>query len=279
MPMNSISTLIHSDFWAALSGRAMNLALQIIAAVMIFVIGRWLLARIRKFLGQSLAQREVDPTLARYIQAGVNALLYLLLAIAILSQFGVQTTSLAALVAGAGVAIGAAWAGLLSNFAAGVFLILLRPFKVGDGIKAGGVEGSVELIGLFATTINANDGVRAIVGNSKIFADTIFNYTANPTRRIERRIQLAHGVDVTLACSVLMEKISALPQLLHDPALTVRIGDLNERGPIVVIAGQCNAVDFGELTLAMAAAAYATLTEHQLTPPALWVDAAMLKVR
>ena len=135
------------------------------------------------------------PTLIRYLISFLTIALNIVLVVAILGYFGLETTSFAALLAGAGLAIGAAWAGLLSNFAAGAFLLMFRPFKVGDYILAGGVEGTVHEIGLFTTTIHTPDNVVTIVGNTKIFGDNIKNYSANPYRRVELVAQLAHSVD------------------------------------------------------------------------------------
>ena len=133
-------------------------------------------------------------------------MLDIILVVAILGFFGVQTTTFAAVLAAAGIAIGMAWSGLLANFAAGVFLVIFRPFKTGDFVSAGGVTGTIHEIGLFVTTIDAPDNVRNIVGNNKIFGDNIQNYSTNPYRRVElvaqtcafggarRRDQVAEGI-------------------------------------------------------------------------------------
>jgi small conductance mechanosensitive channel len=135
--------------------------------------------------------QKVDATVLRYIHNIVNVTLNILLVIGILGYFGIQTTTFAALLAAAGVAIGMAWSGLLANFAAGAFLIVLRPFKVGDFVCAAGVTGTIKEIGLFATNIVTPDNVLCVVGNNKIFGDTIQNYTANPYRRVDLKAQLA----------------------------------------------------------------------------------------
>src|SRR6185436_2325128 len=109
--------------------------------------------------------------------------------------FGVETTTFAALIAAGGVAIGVAWGGLLANFAAGIFLVFLRPFKVGDFVSAAGVSGTVDAIGLFGTNINAPDNVLTIVGNNKVFSETIQNYSVNPYRRVDLTATINNGVD------------------------------------------------------------------------------------
>ncbi len=128
-------------------------------------------------MGSALRKQKIDPTLIRYIHSAGAALLNIVLAVAILGFFGVETTSFAALIAAAGVAIGMAWSGLLSNFAGGVFLVILLPFKVGDFITAAGVTGTVEEIGLFATTLSTPDNIKTMVGNGKVFGDTIQNFS------------------------------------------------------------------------------------------------------
>ncbi|MEB2559227.1 mechanosensitive ion channel family protein, partial [Burkholderia cenocepacia] len=156
-----------------------------------------------------------------------------LLVIGILGYFGIQTTTFAALIAAAGVAIGMAWSGLLSNFAAGAFLIVLRPFKVGDFVTVGGITGTVKEIGLFATSLNTPDNVVTIVGNGKIFSDTIQNYTANPFRRVELKAQLAGSADHRAAIALLKEKVAAIPNVLTDPAVDVEILEFNLVGPVL----------------------------------------------
>src|SRR4051812_4138290 len=140
--------------------------LKVLGALIAWIIGRYLIGLAVRLMGAGLTRQEVDPTLQRYVSSIVTVALNIVLVVAILGYFGVETTSFAALVARMGVAIGAAWAGLLANFAAGAFLIVLRPFKVGDYVKAGGLEGTVKEIGLFATTILTPDNISSFVGNN-----------------------------------------------------------------------------------------------------------------
>src|SRR5271165_6344728 len=177
------------------SGKALALsfAIAVVSALALWIVGRWLIGFVLRLIGRSMNKQHIDPTVIRYIQNAVGALLNIVLVIAILGFFGVQTTSLAALIAAAGVAIGLAWSGLLANFAAGVFLIILQPFKVGDFVTAGGIMGTVHEIGLFVSYIDTLDNVRHIVGNGKICGDVIQNYSTNAFRRVDLTAQLAHG--------------------------------------------------------------------------------------
>ena len=128
---------------------------------------------------KAMERQKVEPTVIRYIGSIITVALNIILVVAILGYFGVETTSFAALVAGLGIAVGAAWGGLLSNFAAGAFILVLRPFKVGDYVVAGEVEGTVRMIGLFNTTIDTPDNVQTMVGNAKVMGGTIKNFSHN----------------------------------------------------------------------------------------------------
>jgi small conductance mechanosensitive channel len=209
--------------------------LKALGALAVWIVGRYLISMAVRLVSVALTRQHVDPTLLRYIGNIVSVALNIVLVVAILGYFGVETTSFAALVAGMGIAIGAAWAGLLANFAAGAFLIVLRPFKVGDYIKAGGIEGTVKEIGLFATTLLTPDNVSSFVGNNKLFADTIQNYSASAYRRVDRLAQLAHSVDPHDAMRRLKEALAKIPNVEKTPAPDVEIVDFNERGPVLAV--------------------------------------------
>ena len=209
--------------------------LKVAGAIAVWIVGRYLIHLAVRLVSAALTRQEVDPTILRYVGNIVTVTLNVILVVAILGYFGVETTSFAALLAAAGIAIGAAWAGLLANFAAGAFLIILRPFKVGDYVKAGGIEGTVKEIGLFASTILTPDNVSTFVGNNKIFGDTIFNYSASAYRRVDRLAQLAHSVSPPDAIARLKTALAAIPNVEKTPAPDVEIVDFNERGPVLAV--------------------------------------------
>jgi len=217
-----------------------TVGLKILGAIAVWIVGRWLIGLAIRLLSAALTKQQVDPTLLRYIGNIVSVALNVVLVVAILGYFGVETTSFAALVAAMGIAIGAAWGGLLSNFAAGAFLITLRPFKVGDYIKAGGVEGTVVEIGLFGTTINSPDNVFNIVGNNKIFSDNIQNYSTNAYRRVDRTAQLAHSVNVHDAIKRLKESLAKIPNVVATPAPDVEVIDFTPLGPVLAVRPYTN---------------------------------------
>ena len=219
---------------------ALSLAIAVVSALALWIVGRWLIGFVNRMIGRSMTKQKIDPTVIRYIQNAVNALLNIVLVVAILGFFGVQTTSLAALIAAGGVAIGLAWSGLLANFAAGVFLVILQPFKVGDFVVAGGVMGTVEEVGLFVTSINTLDNIRNIVGNGKIFAEIIQNFTTNPYRRVDLQAQLDHTADVHKVIALLKANLAQIPNVLTSPAPDVEILTFTLAGPVLAVRPYCN---------------------------------------
>ena len=196
---------------------ATEVGLKVLAAVAFWVIGRWLIGVAVSMVRASLENQKVDPTVLRYVGSMVTVTLNILLVIGILGYFGIQTTTFAALIAAAGVAIGMAWTGLLAHFGTGAFLVVLRPMKVGDFVTVAGVTGTVTELGLFTTTMNTPDNVQTIIGNNKIFSDTIQNFTDNPFRRVDLKCQLSGAADHQAAMAVLREKIATIPNVLAEP--------------------------------------------------------------
>ncbi len=224
-----------------------ELGISVLEALALWIVGRWLIGFAINLIGRSMTRQKIDPTLIRYIQNAVAAILNIVLVVAILGFFGVQTTSLAALIAAAGVAIGLAWSGLLANFAAGVFIVILQPFKVGDFVVAGGVMGTVHEVGLFVTSIDTLDNVRNIVGNGKIFGDVIQNFSTNTFRRVDLTAQLAHGVDVHVAMSLLKDALKKIPNVVQTPAPDVEILTFTLAGPVLAVRPYCNNKDYWQV--------------------------------
>ena len=209
--------------------------LRVVGAIILWFVGRALISMAVRLVSRALTIRHIDATITRYLANILTVVLNIVLVVAILGFFGVETTTFAALLAAAGVAIGIAWGGLLSSFAAGAFLIILQPFKTGDFVTAGGVTGTVTEIGLFVTTIDTPDNVKTIVGNNKVFADTIQNFSANAFRRVELTAQLAHGVDPADAIRRLKAKLATIPNVLATPAPDVEVVTFTMAGPVLAI--------------------------------------------
>ena len=217
----------------------MAAAWKLAGAFVLWLVGRWLINFATRTLGRALTKQQFDVTLTRYMQTGLSVLLNVALLVAILGFFGVETTTFAALIAAGGVAIGVAWGGLLSNFAAGAFLVFLRPFKVGDFVSAGGVTGTVEAIGLFGTTINTPDNVQTIVGNGAVFSGTIQNFSANPYRRVDLTATISNTVDHHQAIRLLKDRITRIPNVLASPAPDVDVLQFTPAGPQLCVRPYC----------------------------------------
>ena len=215
-----------------LTTQGADFALKIVGAIVAWIIGRWLIGMATRLMGKALERgSKFDATLITYLKSIVSVGLTIILVMAILGIFGVQTTSFAALLAGAGLAIGAAWSGMLGNFAAGLFLQVLRPYKVGDFINAGGTLGTVKELGLFTTTVLTPDNVLTIVGNNKIFAENIQNFSAEPFRRVDCVAKVANSVDVKDAIARLRPVIAAIPNVKDRPAPDIEILEFTPEGP------------------------------------------------
>lgn len=219
---------------------ATQFGVKILAALAFWVIGRWLIRFVVRMVQNALGKQKVDPTLLRYVGSIVTVTLNVVLVIGILGYFGIQTTTFAALIAAAGVAIGMAWSGLMANFAAGAFLVVLRPFKVGDFVTIGGVTGTVREIGLFATSLDTPDNVQTVVGNNKIFSDTIQNFTVNAFRRVDLKAQLAGSTDVADAVALLKSRIARIPNVLAEPPVDVEILEFTLVGPVLAVRPYCH---------------------------------------
>src|SRR3954466_9450124 len=224
---------------AATAATLTAFAWKVAGAAILWFIGRWLIKFTLRLLGRALGRQQFDVTLTRYLQTGMSVVLNIALVVALLGFFGVETTTFAALIAAGGVAIGVAWGGLLANFAAGAFLVVLRPFKVGDFVSAGGVTGTVEAIGLFGTTINTPDNVRTIIGNNKVFGDTIQNFSSNAYRRVDLTATISHAVDHRHAIALLKERLPKIAHVLREPSPDVDVLQFTPAGPVLCVRPYC----------------------------------------
>lgn len=233
-----------NGWWLAELPLLTALALKIVGAILLYMIGRWLIGLAIGIVSRVLTARHLDPTLQKYVANILAVILNVVLVVALLGYFGIETTSFAALLAGVGLAVGAAWSGLLGNFAAGAFLIIFRPYKVGDYVVVAGIEGTVDEIGLFETRITTPDNVATIVGNGKISADIIKNFSAHSFRRVDRTAQLAFGVDPLDAIARLTPALAAIPGVVPVPAPDVEILDFNAMGTVLAVRPYCHTRDY-----------------------------------
>lgn len=210
--------------WIALYG------LRVVAAVVILVLGRFAAAAVRSLTRRLLQKSRVDDTLVSFLAAATYVAIIAFVIVAALGQLGVQTASFIAVLGAAGLAVGLALQGSLANFAAGVLMIIFKPFKVGDLIEGAGVLGVVEEIGIFTTEMKSPDNRKIIVPNAKMTSDNIVNYTAKACRRVDLVAGVSYGDDLDKVRSVLEAILSRDDRILKDPAPTIGVLELADSG-------------------------------------------------
>ncbi len=221
--------------------------LKIAAAALIIVIGMWIAKRLTRLAQSMLKRSHLDETLISFAGKIIFAVLVTFVAIAALSQIGVQTASIIAVLGAAGLAVGLALQGSLSNFAAGVMIIGFRPFHKGDYIEAAGVSGSVEEVSIFTTTLLTPDNRKVIVPNSQITGDTITNYSAMPTRRLDLMFGIGYDDDIAKAKNVLEKMLKAEKRVLQDPAPKIAVHELADSSVNLICRPWVNKEDYWEL--------------------------------
>ena len=224
-----------------------QVAIRVGLAILVWLIGRLVISIALKMTRRALESRKLDSTATRYIITGLSLLLNLLLVLVVLGVFGIETTIFAALLAAVGVAIGVAVSGLLAHFAAGLFMLMLRPFKVGDFVTAGGVTGIVRELGMFHTKIDTPDNVLTLVGNNTIFTGNIQNFNVNPYRRVLLPVQLANSADHRQAIALLEDLGRKIPNVSTDPAPGAAISEFKPAGPVVTLALFCHNNDYWQV--------------------------------
>jgi small conductance mechanosensitive channel len=213
---------------------AMDWGIKILAVLLIFLIGKGLVRLFTNLTHSMMIKAKVDETLAKFLANIIYSLGFAFVIIAVLSQIGVNTASLVAVLGAAGLAVGLALQGSLANFAAGVMIIIFKPFKLGDFIEAGGTIGSVEDIGIFCTTLNHPDNRRIVVPNNSITSSNISNFTSIDKRRVDLKFSISYGDNMQKAKDVLKELCENDPRVLKDQPLTIGVVELADNSVNIV---------------------------------------------
>jgi len=202
--------------------------LKVMGAIALLVVGRWVAGRVRRVLRALLAKADVDATLIPFVSSLAYWGILAIVGVAVLGMVGIHTASLLAVVGAAGLAIGLAMQGTLSNLAAGVMLLIFRPFNVEEFVDIGGTSGTVKAIGLFSTTMNTSDNIQIIVPNSKVFGGTIKNFSANPTRRLDLVVGISYDDDIGVARDTILSVLAQDDRVMADPEPLVEVGELGD---------------------------------------------------
>lgn len=203
-----------------------DFGVRIIVAILIFYIGRMIARSLSKGVRKVMAAREVDKILETFVSNLVYWALLIVVIIAAIDRLGIETTSLIAVMGAAGLAVGLALQGSLSNFAAGVLIVIFRPYRVGDFVDAAGVSGSVEQVQILTTILKTPDNKQIIVPNSAIMSSIITNFSANETRRVDLTIGVSYDDDLDKVQKTLQEIVDADDRILKDPACVIRVHEL-----------------------------------------------------
>ncbi|MCL2918196.1 mechanosensitive ion channel family protein [Shewanella litorisediminis] len=222
----------------------MTYGLKVIFAILIFLIGKYFSNVVKKLTTKMLSNRKVDPTVTSFVANLAWAVVFVFTVIATLGQIGVQTASLVAVIGAAGLAVGLALQGSLSNFAAGVLMVLFRPCRVGDYIEAAGIAGTVDEITIFSTKLRTPDNKVIVAPNSAIMNGTITNYSAMDTRRVDMVIGVAYDADIKLTKKVLTDILDNNQYVLKDPAYTVALSELGASSINFVVRPWVKGADF-----------------------------------
>ena len=233
--------------WADIQLLATSMAIDLLVALFIFVIGKWIARVLAGIARRALVRGKVDDTLVAFLGNMVYVLVMIAVFLAILDRLGIETTSVIAILGAAGLAVGLALQGSLSNFASGVLLILFRPFKVGDLIEAGGVLGTVDAINIFTTEVTTLDHKLVIVPNAKMTADNITNYSTKDCLRVDLVIGVGYGEDIDAVRAAINEVLDGDGRILADPAPSVTVLELNSSSVDFAVRPHCKTADYWDV--------------------------------
>lgn len=209
-------------------GYLLTYGLQVFAAILIFLVGKFVAKLVARVVENLMLKAKVEKTITNFVRNILYFALLLFVIIASLNKLGVQTTSLIAMLGAAGLAVGLALQGSLANFAAGIILVVFKPFKVGDLIDAAGAEGIVQEIHIFNTVLNTLDNRRVVIPNAKVTDGNIVNYTANDKRRVDLVFGISYSDNIKTAKDVLEKLVAADPRILKDPEVTIAVAELGD---------------------------------------------------
>ena len=256
---NSVGTLHQVSSW--LSTNAVSFGLRVLTAIVIFVVGRFLIGFINKLVAKLLSRRHVDVGVQGFVKSLVSILLTVLLIVAVISQLGIETTSFAALLASAGVAVGMALSGNLQNFAGGLLILLFRPYKVGDYIECQGQGGTVREIQIFYTILVTPENKVVYLPNGPLSSGTVVNYSQEGTRRVDWTVSVEYGEDYERVERVLRELVAADERILTDPEPVFALLSLGDSSVNVVMRVWVATADYWNVYLDMNKKIYSTFNQ------------------
>ena len=258
--------------------QGVELAINIAIAIVIFYVGKLVVGILVRGVRKVMQRQEVDKTLETFVCNFLRIALMVIVIIAAISQVGIQTTSFIAIFGAAGLAVGLALQGSLSNFAAGVLIVLFRPYRVGDFVEAAGVAGTIEQVQILTTILKTPDNKQIIVPNSQIMDSIITNYSAKDTRRVDMVVGVSYEDDLDKVHKVLKELVAAEERILDDPACTIAVSELADSSVNFVVRPWVKAADYWGVHFDMTEAIKKRFDQEGITFPFPQQDVYLHKV-
>lgn len=245
--MEDVNKLIE-EAYAYATTEGVSLALDVLGAIVILVVGFWIARRISNGMKRAMGRsKKIDPAIANFFSSAVRYLIIAFVIIAVLNQFGIETTSFVAILGAAGLAVGLALQGALSNVAAGVMLLIFRPFKIGNYVEAAGTAGTIAEVGLFTTELDTPDNVRITMPNSQIWGQSITNYSHHATRRMDIACGIGYGEPIQPAMNTMLKLAEVDARVHSDPAPAVFVNNLGGSSVDLSLRIWCVAGDYWQL--------------------------------
>jgi small conductance mechanosensitive channel len=264
----TITSEMVNDFIAKALNAGIDLGGRILAALIIFIIGKFLINWANRLFATMLQKRKVDASIQSFLKSIVNITLLVMLFLAVIGKLGIELTSFAALLASVGVAVGMALSGNLSNFAGGVIILVFRPYKVGDYIEAStGASGTVTDIQIFHTVLTTPDNKVIFAPNGAMSGAVVTNYSRKETRRLDFTFGVEYGTDFNQAKAIILEIISKDSRILQDPAPFVELSALADSSVNITVRVWVNASDYWGVNFDMNKNVYATFNEKGISFP------------
>jgi len=259
-----------NDLMAVVADKAVTFCLHLLVAIVVFYVGRFIVRKLVSFVSRIMVRRNVDASIATFVQSALDIVLYFILIIVVVGIMGIETSSFIALFASAGVAIGMAMSGTLQNFAGGVLILSLRPYGVGDYIEAQGFAGTVKAIQMFHTVITTPDNKTIIIPNGPLSNGSVNNYSRQPVRRLDWNVGVAYGTDFDHARQVIQSILDARPEVIRGEAgreVEIMIGALADSAVNITVRAWVSSADYWKVFFAVNEAIYKTLPEQGISFP------------
>lgn len=264
---SSTSHISMDVFLSKIIDLATSLGSRILTAIVVFLIGRWIVKKLNRIVLSIMEKKQVEASLFSFTKSLVSITLNFILIIVIIGVLGIETSSFIALFASAGVAIGMALSGTLQNFAGGIMILIFKPFKVGDVLEAQGQTGTVKEIQIFNTIISTPDNKIIIIPNGGLSTGIIKNYSKEPTRRVDWEFGIAYGDSYEKAKAVIERLLKADSRILSSPTYFIALNSLGESSVNIVVRAWVNAEDYWNVFFSMNEKVYKTFAEENLNIP------------